>query len=33
MLGRMAGRGLRTFFLEMMTGLVTAAERDATQSP
>jgi uncharacterized protein YndB with AHSA1/START domain len=33
MLGRMAWRGLRTFFPEMMTGLVTAAERDAAQSP
>jgi uncharacterized protein YndB with AHSA1/START domain len=32
-LGRMAWRGLRTFFPEMMTGLVAAAERDAAQSP
>lgn len=31
--GRMAWRGLRTFFPEMMTGLVAAAERDAAQSP
>jgi uncharacterized protein YndB with AHSA1/START domain len=33
MLGRMAWRGLRTFFPEMMTGLVAAAERDTAQSP
>ena len=32
-LGRMAWRGLRAFFPEMMTGLVAAAERDAAQSP
>ena len=32
-LGRMAWRGLRTFFPEMMTGRVAAAERDAAQSP
>jgi uncharacterized protein YndB with AHSA1/START domain len=31
--GRMAWRGLRTFFPEMMTGLVAAAERDSAQSP
>ncbi|HME66046.1 MAG TPA: SRPBCC family protein [Streptosporangiaceae bacterium] len=30
--GRMAWRGLRTFFPEMMTGLVAAAERDSAQS-
>ena len=33
MLGRVAWRGLRTFFPEMMTGLVAAAERDAAQIP
>ncbi len=33
MLGRVAWRGLRTFFPEMMTGLVAAAERDAAQTP
>jgi len=32
-LGRVAWRGLRTFFPEMMTGLVAAAERDDAQSP
>jgi uncharacterized protein YndB with AHSA1/START domain len=32
MLGRMAWRGLRTFFPEMMAGLVAAAGRDAAQS-
>jgi uncharacterized protein YndB with AHSA1/START domain len=31
--GRMAWRGLRTFYPEMMAGLVAAAERDAAQSP
>jgi hypothetical protein len=29
----MAWRGLRTFYPEMMTDLVAAAERDAVQSP
>ena len=33
MLGRVAWRGLRTFFPEMMTSLVAAAERDAAHSP
>jgi hypothetical protein len=33
LLGRMAWRGLRTFYPEMMAGLVAAAERDAAQSP
>jgi len=33
LLGRMAWRGLRTFYPEMMTDLVAAAERDAGQSP
>jgi len=33
MLGRVAWRGLRTFFPEMMTGLVAAAERDDAQRP
>ena len=33
MLGRMAWRGLRTVYPEMMTDLVAAAERDAAQSP
>jgi hypothetical protein len=33
MLGRMAWRGLRTFYPEMIAGLVAAAERDAAQSP
>jgi hypothetical protein len=32
-LGRMAWRGLRTFYPEMMAGLVAAAEQDAAQSP
>jgi len=32
-LGRVAWRGLRTFYPEMMAGLVEAAERDAAQSP
>lgn len=32
-LGRMAWRGLRAFYPEMMAGLVAAAERDAAQSP
>lgn len=32
LLGRMAWRGLRTFYPEMMAGLVAAAERDAVQS-
>jgi hypothetical protein len=31
--GRMAWRGLRTFYPEMMASLVAAAERDAAQSP
>ena len=31
--GRMAWRGLRIFYPEMMAGLVAAAERDAAQSP
>jgi uncharacterized protein YndB with AHSA1/START domain len=31
--GRMAWRGLRTFYPEMMAGLVTAAERGTAQSP
>ena len=33
LLGRMAWRGLRTFYPEMMAGLVAAAEQDAAQSP
>ena len=33
LLGRMAQRGLRTFYPEMMAGLVAAAERDPDQSP
>ena len=33
LLGRMAWPGLRTFYPEMMTDLVAAAERDAAQSP
>jgi uncharacterized protein YndB with AHSA1/START domain len=33
LLGRMAWRGLRTFYPEMMAGLVAAAERGAAQSP
>jgi hypothetical protein len=33
LLGRMAWRGLRIFYPEMMTGLVAAAARDAAQSP
>jgi hypothetical protein len=33
LLGRMAWQGLRTFYPEMMTDLVAAAERDAAQSP
>jgi len=33
LLGRMAWRGLRTFYPEMMAGLVAAAERDPAQSP
>jgi uncharacterized protein YndB with AHSA1/START domain len=33
LLGRIAWRGLRTFYPEMMTDLVAAAERDAAQSP
>jgi uncharacterized protein YndB with AHSA1/START domain len=32
-LGRIAWRGLRTFYPEMMAGLVAAAERYAAQSP
>ena len=32
-LGRVAWRALSAFFPEMMTGLVAAAERDASQSP
>ena len=31
--GRMAWRGLRAFYPEMMASLVAAAERDAAQSP
>jgi hypothetical protein len=33
LLGRMVWRGLRTFYPEMMTDLLAAAERDAAQSP
>jgi hypothetical protein len=33
LLGRMAWRGLRAFYPEMMAGLVAAAERHAAQSP
>ena len=33
LLGRMAQRGLRTFYPEMMAGLVAAVEQDADQSP
>jgi uncharacterized protein YndB with AHSA1/START domain len=33
LLGRMAWRGLRTFYPEMMAGLVAAVERDVDQSP